>query len=155
MLYSALVSFGHFFAFFAMAAALVVELTLLAGSVDTEQARRIIRADRVYGLSAIAILVFGLLRVYYFEKGADFYFSNFWFITKLVVFVIIGLLSIVPTRRFLSWRSIVRANIAPELSAREARNLRMIIHAELTGIGIILLCAALMAQGIGMGLGMG
>ncbi|MGB5397026.1 MAG: DUF2214 family protein [Gammaproteobacteria bacterium] len=149
MLSAALVSFAHFLAFFAMTAALVLQLVLLTEDVDIRRAKRIRRADAVYGLSALAILVFGFLRVYYFEKGADYYFSNAWFITKLVVFFLIGILSTIPTRRFMSWKKTLRSGKAPVLSDADERKLRLVIHAELTGIGIILLCAALMAHGIG------
>ena len=149
MLSSALVSFGHFLAFFAMAAALVTELILLSEDVDTRRARRIRRADMVYGVAALAIIVFGLLRVYYFEKGPDYYFNNLWFIAKLVVFVLVGILSSIPTRRFLSWRKSLKNGKAPVLSDADTRKLRLIIHAQLTGIAIILLCAALMAHGLG------
>lgn len=149
MLTAALVSFAHFLAFFAMTAALMLQLVLLTEEVDTRRAKRIRRADAIYGLSALAILAFGFLRVYYFEKGADYYFSNAWFITKLVVFTLIGLLSTIPTRRFLSWKKALRNGKSPVLSDTDVSRLRLVIYAELTGIGIILLCAALMAHGIG------
>jgi putative membrane protein len=149
MLTAAFVSFAHFLAFYAMTAALVLQLVLLSEEVDIRRARRIRRADAIYGLAALAILGFGFMRVYYFEKGADYYFSNIWFITKLVVFILMGILSTMPTRRFLSWKKTLKSGKAPVLSAADVRKLRLVIHAELTGIGIILLCAALMAHGLG------
>ena len=58
-----------------------------------------------------------------------------------------GLLSIYPTVKFLSWRKRLHAGHVPELPDAERRKLRTIIHAELTLIVLILLCAALMARG--------
>lgn len=149
MLTSALISFGHFMAFYAITAALAVELVLLSGEVDARRAKRILRADTVYGLSAIAILILGFLRVYYFEKGVEYYFSNLWFITKMLIFFLVFLLSIIPTRRFMTWKKPLRNGKAPVLSEADVRKLRLFIHAELTGIAIVMLCAALMAHGLG------
>ncbi len=100
---AALISFGHFLAFFALTAALVVQMLLLSEPMSVEHARRIRRASLVYGLSMIMIFIFGGLRVFYFEKGAEYYFNNLFFITKLTVFFLIALLHLIPTRRFISW----------------------------------------------------
>ena len=146
---AALTSFGHFLAFFSISAALVVQLLLLSEPMSLEHARRIRRANLIYGLSMLMIFIFGSLRVFYFEKGAEYYFNNLLFITKLTVFFLIALLHLSPTMRFISWGNALSKNQVPELLDKETRGLRLIIHIELTGIGIILLCAALMAHGIG------
>jgi putative membrane protein len=146
---AALTSFGHFLAFFSISAALVVQLLLLSEPMSLEHARRIRRANLIYGLSMLMIFIFGSLRVFYFEKGAEYYFNNLFFITKLTVFFLIALLHLSPTMRFISWGNALSKNQVPELPDKETRGLRLIIHIELTGIGIILLCAALMAHGIG------
>jgi putative membrane protein len=66
MLWSALIAFGHFLAFFALTAALVLQLTLVSESIGGYTARRIKRADRAYGLSPMLLRVFGFLSVVYF-----------------------------------------------------------------------------------------
>ncbi len=149
MITAALVSFGHFLAFFAMTAALVVTLVLLSEEINLERARRIRRASLIYGLAAIVITVFGLLRVYYFERGEDYYFTNVFFITKLILFFLTVALHIIPAREFIAWGSTIRRGAAPDLTSHQARSLRFIIHIELTGIGMILLSAALMAHAVG------
>ena len=146
---AALISFGHFLAFFALTAALVVQMLLLSEPMSVAHARRIRRASLVYGLSMVMIFIFGGLRVLYFEKGAEYYFNNLFFIIKLTVFFLIALLHLIPARRFISWRRPLSQDQAPGLSDSETWRLRLIIHIELTGIGIILLSAALMAHGIG------
>ena len=54
---SALVAFGHFMAFFALASALTLQVALVKPSPDLETAKRIQRSDRVYGISAVLVLV--------------------------------------------------------------------------------------------------
>jgi putative membrane protein len=71
------------------------------------------------------------------------------FIAKLSLFVALALLSIYPTVVFLSWRNAIRAGQVPVVDASKLRRLRSVIHFELTGVVLILLCAALMARGIG------
>ena len=92
----------------------------------------------------------GLLRVFYFEKGAYYYFHTWTFIAKLTLFLIVGLVSIVPTREFLSWRKAVKQGQVPSVSPDKVRALRSIIHWEFVGIVVIILMAALMAKGVGL-----
>ena len=101
----------------------------------------------VLGIAAGALLVIGLLRVFFFEKGADYYFHSHAFLTKFSVFIAIGLLSIIPTVEFLSWRGALKAGQVPSVSARKLRLITAVIHGELLSIVIILLCAAIMARG--------
>ena len=58
-----------------------------------------------------------------------------------------GLLSIVPTLEFLSWRDAVAAGQVPVMDAATRKRVTMIIHIELAAIVVILLCAAIMARG--------
>ena len=138
---TSLFAFLHHLAAFTMVAALVVEFVLIRGELNPAVARKLARADMVYGLSATALLVIGLLRVFYFEKGAGYYFQNAAFIAKLALFVAIALLSIYPTLKFISRRKGIDTAALPAL--------RRIVHLELIGIVLILLFAALMADGVG------
>ena len=138
---SAFFAFLHHVAAFTLVAALVVEFVLIRGQLDATTARKLARADMVFGISSGVLLVVGLLRVFYFEKGAGYYFHSAAFIAKLVLFVALGLLSIYPTVKFLAWRKSIDAAAVPAM--------RRIIHLELAGVVLILLFAALMADGIG------
>lgn len=149
MLPAALVAFAHFLAFFALSAALVLEMALLTESPSVETARRIQRADVVLGIAAVLLLVFGFLRVIYFEKGSDYYFDNTFFLIKLALFVIAGIISLYPSAVFRRWSSELKQGIAPELDSDMLSRLKKIIHWELVLIGGILICASLMAKGIG------
>ncbi len=142
-----LFAFLHHVAAFAMVGALAVELVLLRLDFNHATARRLMVTDAVLGAAAGVLLAIGLARVFLFEKGAAYYFSNHAFLTKLGLFIIIALVSIVPTLEFLSWRKSVNAGQVPAVAEGKMRQVRMIVHAELAAIVVILLCAAIMARG--------
>ncbi len=149
MLTGAFVAFGHFLAFFALAVALTLELALIAESMSVEVAKRIQRADRVAGLAAVLLLLFGSLRALFFEKGADYYLDNSFFQIKIALFLLAALISAYPTICFRRWNSELAQGIAPGLSATEVTRVKRAIHWELVFIGGILICASLMAKGFG------
>jgi putative membrane protein len=142
-----LFAFLHHLAAFTLVSAIAVEFVLIRQELSLATARRLLVTDGVLGAAAGIVFVVGLLRVFYFEKGADYYFSNHAFLTKLTVFVVLAICSIVPTVEFLSWRKTVKAGRAPAVSDEKLRFIRAIIHGELAGIVIIVLCAAIMARG--------
>ena len=149
MLTSALVAFVHHLAAFAIAATLVVELVTLRGELTVASARRLLNVDRFYGIAAVAIIVVGIARVIWFEKGATYYLHSAPFIAKMILFAAIGLLSIRPTMTFLSWREALAENRVPVLASDKQRALRSIVHIELALLAVLILCAALMAKGVG------
>jgi putative membrane protein len=79
--------------------------------------------------------------------GASYYFHSHAFLTKVSLFVVLGLLSIIPTLEFLSWRGALRAGQVPAVDAKKLRLIVGVVHSELLAIVIILLCAAIMARG--------
>jgi putative membrane protein len=146
---SSLFAFLHHVAAFTVFAALAVELVLLRDELSVQRARKIQRVDLAFGISAGVVLVIGLLRVFYFEKGAAYYFHSIPFIVKLSLFAAVGLASIYPTMKFVSWRGALKEGRAPMVAPATLRTLRMVVHTELAGIVVIILCAALMARGVG------
>ena len=146
---SALFAFLHHAAAFLLVAVVTVELVLLRGELTVASARTLLRMDSVYGMSAVVLLIVGFIRVFYTEKGAAYYFHSGTFLAKLVLFIVVGLLSILPTVQFLRWRKALNAGQAPALDDATRRRMRKIIHIELTLLFLIILCAALMARGIG------
>lgn len=144
---STLFAFLHHLAAFTLVAALAVEFVLIRHEVTRANAVRLLVTDAVLGASATVLLVVGLLRVFYFEKGSTYYFSSHAFLTKFSVFILVAVLSAVPTIEFLSWRKAVRAGQAPAVGNAKLKTIRTILHVELIGIVIILACAAIMAKG--------
>jgi putative membrane protein len=149
MLAAALIAFGHFLAFFALIAAVVLQLALVSESMSVETARRIQRADRFAGISAVLLLVFGFLRVFEFEKGSAYYFSNSFFVVKLTLFFIAASISLYPTISYLRWNRDLARGAAPAIGSAPLKRIKSAIHWQLVLILGILLCASLMAKGFG------
>src|SRR5215469_109838 len=146
---SALMAFLHHVAAFTVVAALAVEIALFKPPLSLLQARRLLRTDTIFGAAAGAVLVIGLLRVWFFEKGPSYYWHDTFFVAKFSAFVIAGLISIYPTRTFFSWNRSLRAGTVPEISVERTQRVRLCMMLELAAIVLILLCAPLMARGFG------
>jgi putative membrane protein len=140
----------HHLCAFVLTACLIFEFFAYRKGLGVEEARRIQRVDLVYGISAGLLIAVGLLRVFFFEKGSNFYFNNSIFWTKIALFTIVGLLSIYPTVRFIKWNSVLSENRSPEIPEAEFKNVRLMLWLELAGLVLILFAAPLMARGIGM-----
>jgi putative membrane protein len=144
---STLFAFLHHLCAFTLVSAVAIEFALIRGELTLASARRLQVTDLVLGIAAGALLVVGLLRVFFFEKGPEYYRHSHAFHAKLGIFILIGLASIVPTIEFLSWRGALRAGQVPVIDAGKRKVVTAIIHGELAGIVVILLCAAIMARG--------
>ncbi len=146
---------SSFFAFlqhiaaFTVFAALAVEFVLIKDELSVKNARKIQLADLAFGVSAGVVLVVGVLRVFFFEKGAAYYFHSVPFIAKVSLFALVGLLSIYPTVQFLSWRAPVKQGRPPSVDPGTLRTIRGLIHLELACMVFLILFAALMARGVG------
>lgn len=140
-------AFLHHLAFVAVFVTLSIEMILLRQPLTLENARRLQLYDGVYGAAAGAVLIVGALRVYYFEKGWQYYLANHAFLTKIGIFLIVGLVSIIPTMEFLRWRKDTRAGNAPKVDTAKIARIRKIVHWELVGLMLMLFFAAWMARG--------
>ena len=150
MVTTALMAFLHHVLAFTLTACLVYEFIAYQRNMGIADIRRMQRVDLAYGLSAGLLLVVGLLRVFFFEKGVNFYMNNPFFWVKMTAFLIVGLLSIDPTLRYIRWNQTLRRNEVPEISEAEYKRTRRLLSLELAGIALILLAAPMMARGIGM-----
>src|SRR5947207_14907051 len=113
------------------------------------QLRRLLRPDFIFGAAATVVLVVGMLRVAFFEKGREYYWHDLYFLVKFGAFIAAALISIYPTLTFLSWSRGLKAGVAPEVPEARTRRVRLCLMLELTAIVVILACAALMARGFG------
>lgn len=147
---AAVAAFAHHIAAFTLVAALAVELVLLRIPLTLASARRIQRADLAYGIAAGAVLAVGFFRVFYFDKGPEYYFHSAPFIAKVTVFALVALVSIYPTIEFISWGKVLKAGNTPQVPERKMRAMKSVIHWEIAGLLIVTLCAALMARGVGV-----
>lgn len=141
----------HHLAVFSLFAVLVMELAIaLRSSLSAEDLTRLGWLDLHYGGLALLVLLAGGLRVMYGGKGPDYYLENLFFWAKMGTFLAIGLISILPTLRILSWRRKLKADPAFVPPAAEHRLVRRALVAELLLFPLLPLFAAAMAQGYGL-----
>ena len=146
---SALLASLHHLAAFTLVAALAVEVAIFKPPLSAVQARRLQIADTIFGAAAVLLLIVGLMRVTWFEKGPAYYWHDVYFLIKFSAFIAAALISIYPTVVFLSWTKALKAGLTPDITATRTRQVRMCLMLELTAIVVILPCAALMARGFG------
>lgn len=144
---STLFAFFHHVLAFTVVSAIAIEFILLGQELSHATAKQLVITDAILGAAAGLLLVVGLVRVFFFEKGAAFYFHSHAFMTKLSVFIAVALLSIIPTVEFLRWHKPVKAGQVPTVSVDRLRLIKKIIHGELAAVVVIVLCAAIMARG--------
>jgi putative membrane protein len=149
MLIPSLVAYLHFVFAFGISATLFLEWRTFSRTPTLQEAKRIAAADRWYGLFAMGLLVVGGVRAALFEKGWGYYGHNGLFHLKLALFVVIGLLSIYPTVRFIKWRPELQAGRAPQVSEEQYRLISRLLSAQMLLLLVLLLSASLMAHGIG------
>jgi putative membrane protein len=139
MVTTALMAFLHHLMAFTLTACLVYEFVAYRKNMGIEEIRRIQRVDLVYGISAGLLLVIGLMRVFFFEKGVNFYIHSPFFWVKMTAFLLVALLSIDPTIRYIRWNRILKQNALPEISDAEYKRTRLLLW--LRQDAIILLAA--------------
>lgn len=147
---AAFAAYLHYLSIFVLFALLTLEHQLFRLPLDLARARSLMRIDIAYGATAGLVLITGAARVMWFGKGLDYYLHNSVFHAKVGLFVLVGLISIVPTFVILNWRNAVRAGEVPQVSAKQAKWVTWVIRLELLALLVLPLLAALMARGYGV-----
>jgi len=91
----------HFLGLGLLFACLSLELAMFKPSLNRRAARTLARVDVAYGLAALLMLVTGLLKMMEYGKGPGYYGHNFIFHIKLTVCVVIFLLAVFPSFKFM------------------------------------------------------
>ena len=143
------VAYIHYLSFMLCFGALVYERISLKSDPNREEAISMVVADIVYGIAGIALLISGIYRVIKFGQGSDFYTHNPIFWTKIVIFALVGSLSLYPTITYILWAIPLSKGKLPDVTANLVARLRLIINIELFGFSFIPFLATLMARGIG------
>ncbi|HEX4441219.1 MAG TPA: DUF2214 family protein [Thermoanaerobaculia bacterium] len=108
---------------------------------------RLLRADNVWGISALLFLATGLPRAFgRLEKTPAFYLRNGFFWVKMALFALVLLLEILPMITFLRWR-IADLRKTQQPAGPAVSTLIGINDAELAIVCVIPFVAALMARG--------
>ena len=149
MLTDLLLAIAHHLLIFGLAAVLIAEMILVRPQMSAADAAKVARIDIAFGVLAGLILLVGFGRVYFGLKGPEYYWSNTFFHAKLGAFLLVGLLSIWPTVRFIRWRASIRRDPAFIPPLAEVEKARRFIHLELVVFFLIPVFAALVARGYG------
>lgn len=117
---------------------------------DLSAARRLRAMDGLNGMAATLVLLVGLVRVVYLERGAAYYFHNGPFIAKLALYGLASVLSMVPTLEMLRWRVPLKQGQLPSLSPSKLTRLRSVAYLQLACLVAMMVCAYLAARGADM-----
>ncbi|MER9892418.1 DUF2214 family protein [Mesorhizobium sp. M0119] len=139
----------HHLLVFSLAGIIGAEFVLIRSDLSAATLKRLVGIDRHYGIIAMLIIIVGIGRVIYGLKGWEFYVYNWMFWAKMAAFAIVGLLSIVPTIRFLSWNRQVVANPGFQVPGAELASVRTYVRTEALIFLLIPVFAAAMARGYG------
>ena len=151
LLQSASVAYIHYLSFMLCFGALVFERISLKVDPSRKEAISMVVADIIYGIAGIALLVSGIYRVIKFGQGSEFYTENPIFWTKIIVFALVGSLSLYPTITYVLWAIPLSKGTLPKVKENLVSRLRLIINIELVGFASIPFLATLMARGVGLG----
>jgi len=132
----------HHLVMFSVLAIVVAELAMVRRGMDAATLTAVARIDLAYGALAAIALAVGLIRAVYAAKGWYFYSHNGFFWTKIAAFVVIGLLSVPPTLKFIQWRKL---QYVPQDAQVDA--VRKYLWAQLVLFALLPLCAVGMARG--------
>ena len=147
---SALVAYIHYLSFMLCFGALIFERISLKPNPNRKEAISMVLADIIYGIAGVALLLSGIYRVIKFGQGSDFYTQNPIFWTKIVVFALVGSLSLYPTITYVLWAIPLSKNSLPKVTENLVSRLRLIINIELVGFASIPFFATLMSRGVGL-----
>lgn len=139
-----IIRYFHFIGIMVLVATLFGELLLISKKMNNEKFKTLVKLDGAFGASAAVVLIAGLLLWFVVGKPSEFYNLNGLFHIKVTLFLLVGILSIIPTVFFLKNRKSTESIIiVPAFVTR-------IIYAEVFLVALIPLFAVLMARGVGL-----
>lgn len=143
MLFAAL----HHAAVLSLLVCALVSIHQLRQPLSLPGARFLRRTDIFNGIAATLVLLAGLVRIFYLEKGSAFYFGNGPFLAKLGFYGLASVLSLVPTLEMRRWQIPLKKGQLPILSTRKLTSLRAVSYLQLACLAAMAMCANLAAQG--------
>ena len=147
---SASVAYVLYLSFMLCFGALIFERVSVKTNPNRQEAISMVIADIVYGIAGVALLVSGIYRVIKFGQGTDFYTQNPIFWIKIILFALVGSLSLYPTITYILWAIPLSKGNLPKVTADLVSRLKIIINIELIGFSLIPFFATLMSRGIGI-----
>ncbi len=147
---SASIAYIHYLSFMICFGALIFERISIKINPNKKEAISMVIADIIYGLAGLALLITGIYRVIKLGQGSYFYTQNPIFWSKIIIFALVGSLSLYPTITYILWAIPLSKGKLPEVTTALVARLKLIINIELIGFSLIPFFATLMARGIGL-----
>ena len=141
----------HHAAVLALLVCTLVSLYQLRQPLTVSGARRLRNVDMLNGIAATLVLLVGLVRVFYLEKGSTYYFGNGPFLAKLGFYGLASVLSLVPTLEVRRWRAPLQQGQLPTVSGQKQTALRTVAYLQLACLAAMTICAHLAASGAVVG----
>jgi putative membrane protein len=114
------------------------------------EARSVLIADNLWGVSAVILLITGGMRAFGgYEKGADYYLHQPLFHLKMTLFVLILLLEIAPMVTLIKWR--IALGRGASIDVGRAKLFARISHIEALLVLLMVVAATGMARGVTLG----
>ncbi|MGH7752604.1 MAG: DUF2214 family protein [Gemmatimonadales bacterium] len=120
----------------------------LRGALNPEGLKRVFYADNIWAVAGFLWLTTGVARAFLgFEKGADYYLHNYFFLAKVGCFLAIVALEIRPIVALMRWRMRLARGEVIDTSPGPALARTSMVQAFL--VLIMILLATAMARGYG------
>jgi putative membrane protein len=101
---------AHHLLVFMLAGVLAFEIGAVRLTMKRDEILAVGRVDIWYGILAGVIIVVGFIRATVAAKGWAYYEVNVFFWAKIGTFLVVGLLSIVPTMAIIRWRNALKSD---------------------------------------------
>ncbi|MGE8189563.1 DUF2214 family protein [Pseudomonas sp. NPDC086278] len=116
-------------------------------AAGTGQARQVLLADNLWGISAVILLITGGMRAFGgYEKGTDYYLHQPLFHLKMTLFVLILLLELAPMITLIKWR--IALSRGAVINAGRSKMFARISHTEALLVLLMIVAATGMARGV-------
>ena len=146
-----ILEFAHHLAVFGLVGVFFAEFFLLTqGDIRGRRLATVGALDGAYGGLAGLIVIVGVSRVIWGDAGWQFYVMSWTFWVKMALLVLVGILSIGPTRAIIGWRKAAASNPGYVVPESEIGGVRGYFTASFAALALIPIFAALMARGIGL-----
>jgi putative membrane protein len=140
---------AHHLAVFSLVGVFAAEFALIRPGINRDGVQRLARIDAAYGALAGAVVVIGILRVFFGGADAWYYLTNLAFWGKMAAFVAMGVLSLPGTMAIRRWRADSELTQSYEPPQSELSTTRRFVHLQAAALLFIPIFAAAMARGYG------
>ena len=145
MLQYTIARYLHFIAIFGVIAALIIKNTAIKALISEEDAINLAKVNLFFNLSLILTCIGGLVLWFWVGRPSNFYTQNPLFMTKLILFTLIFLLSLFTSNFFRKHREPTKE------STEVPKPIVFLLRLQLTILAVLPLIAFLITRGVGLG----